>query len=108
MGNYSGKRRGGATLEEEKEEEALAEEPALLPLSVLPFDVFRDEILTRISPTDRAMLARVDTRTRAAVVEASEKLPRAGVSAELPLRLRDFVTGSVEKFFWAVSHDGRG
>lgn len=66
-------------------------------------DVFREEILTRLSVSDRQMLARVDRRSRAAVLASASDLPRAGVSEDLPLRLTDFV-GSVERLRWAASN----
>lgn len=62
-------------------------------------EVWETDILTNLlSPVDREMLARTSAKVRKAVVATA--LPRAGVGAELPLNLRDFV-GSTHRLAWA-------
>jgi len=56
------------------------------------------EVLSRLDPTDLALLRRVDRACRAAVEYSG--LPRAGVSEEEPLEVSQFV-GSVERLAWA-------
>ena len=60
-------------------------------------DLFREEVLRRLDPTDLALLRRVDHACRAAV--ESSFLPRAGVSDEVPLKVSRFV-GSVRLLVW--------
>jgi hypothetical protein len=55
-------------------------------------------VLAQLDPTDCAVLARVAKPFLALVL--ANNLPRAGKSAGVPLRLRDFV-GSVERLAWA-------
>ena len=59
---------------------------------------FEREVLARLRPTDRAMLAKVDRRCRAAVLAFG--LPGAGVERGLRLNLPDFCH-SVEMLAWA-------
>ena len=61
-------------------------------------EVFEKEVLPRLDPTGRALLARVGRGVSAAVV--SSGLPRAGSSEEAPFKVEDFV-GSVELLAWA-------
>jgi hypothetical protein len=61
--------------------------------------LFAAEVLSRLDPTDLALLRRVDRACRAAV-ESSSDLPRAGVSVEVPLKVSQFVA-SVELLAWA-------
>jgi hypothetical protein len=63
--------------------------------------LFAAEVLSRLHPTDLALLRRVDPACRAAV-EASQ-LPRAGVSEDMPLEVRQFV-GSVQRLAWAKAN----
>jgi len=96
MGNNSTRTRGLA-IDDEIEEDVPA------PIHLLAdHPVFRDEVLSRLSPTDRAMLARVDKRCAAVV--ALSGLPRAGSSRELPFKVRDFV-GSPERLIWGEAND---
>ena len=64
--------------------------------------LFAAEVLSRLDPTDLALLRRVDRAFRAAV-ESSSHLPRAGVSEEVPHKLRRFV-GSVNLLAWAMEN----
>ena len=73
----------------------------LLDLLALP-DLFKEEVLRRLDPTDLALLRRVDRGFRTAV-ESSSDLPRAGVSEEVPLKVNQFV-GSVKRLAWAKEH----
>jgi len=59
-------------------------------------EVFEKEVLPRLDPTGRALLARVGRGVSAAVV--SSGLPRAGSSEEAPFRVKDFVGGLLS--FW--------
>ena len=61
-------------------------------------DLVRDEVLPRLDSTDRAVLAQVGPPLMAAVVASD--LPRAGKSAGMPLRLKEFC-GSVGRLAWA-------
>ena len=65
-------------------------------------DLFREEVLRQLDPTDLALLRRVNRGFRAAV-ESSSDLPRAGVSEEVPLKVSQFV-GSVPLLGWAKEH----
>jgi len=64
--------------------------------------LFDKEVLSRLDPTARALLRRVDRGLRAAV--ESSLLPRAGarpgMMGFIPLKVRNFV-GSVERLVWA-------
>jgi hypothetical protein len=66
-------------------------------------DLFRDEVLSRLSATDLAMVGRVgDSELRKDVVGSG--LSRAG-TANTPLNLVDFI-GSVDRLSWAVKTSG--
>jgi hypothetical protein len=74
--------------------------PLLDLLQALP-DLFHKEVLERLDPTDRALLAQVGRPWLAAVLASmSPDLPRAGKSAGVPLKLKGFV-GSVKLLAWA-------
>jgi hypothetical protein len=60
--------------------------------------LFKEEVLRRLDPTDRAMLRRVNRAFRAAVGSSSD-LSRAGITQEVPLKLNQFV-GSIERLAW--------
>ena len=60
--------------------------------------VFAAEVLPRVDPTGRGLIARVGRASRAMVVASS--LPRAGASVGVPLKIQDFVR-SVELLAWA-------
>jgi len=67
--------------------------------------MFQAEVLPRLDPADRAVLAQVASPLLAAVVAAAaapgaSALSRAGKSAGVPLKLVDFV-GSTERLAWA-------
>ena len=61
-------------------------------------EVFEKEVLSRLDPTGRALLARVGRGVSAAVVTSG--LTRAGLCEEAPFKVEDFV-GSVERLAWA-------
>ena len=63
--------------------------------------LFAAEVLSRLDPTDLALLRRVDCACRVAV--ESSDLPRAGVSEEELLEVSQFV-GSVERLAWAKAN----
>jgi hypothetical protein len=66
-------------------------------------NIFRDEVLPRLNPTDLAMVARVgDSEMREHVVGSG--LPRAG-TADTPLNLMDFID-SVHSLQWALRASG--
>ena len=71
--------------------------PLLGPLLALPA-VFETEVLPRLEPASRALVARVGRASRAVVVASS--LPRAGTIKWVPLMVKDFV-GTVELLAWA-------
>ena len=73
----------------------------LLDLLTVP-DLFREEVLRRLDPTTLALVRRVNRAFRAAV-ESSSDLPRAGVSAEVPLQVDPFVQ-SVKLLAWAKAN----
>jgi len=81
---------------------------SLLPdeLEDLP-NFFLKEILARVDPSDRAVLAQVGTPWLAAVVAAAAAvdsgLTRAGKSAGVPLKVKDFV-GSVGRLAWTKAN----
>ena len=102
MGNRSSTRGRGLSFTHEG---VVDKPPAPFHLLVDHPDVFREEVLARLSATDCAMLARVDKHCAAAVALAS--LPRAGSSRELPFKARDFV-GSVERLVWAEANNAPG
>ena len=79
-------------------------QPLLALLEDLP-DFFTKEVLGRLDPTDRAVLAQVGWPWLAAVVRAAaeDRLPCAGKSAGVPLKLVDFV-GSVARLMWAKAN----
>jgi hypothetical protein len=68
-------------------------------------DFFTKEVLGRLDPTDRAVLARVGWPWLTAVVRAANEdhLPCAGNSRGVPLKLVDFV-GSVARLAWAKAN----
>ena len=82
-------------------EPPLPQPPLLALLEDLP-DFFVKEVLGRLDPTDRAVLAQVGWPWLAAVVRAAseDRLPCAGKSRGVPLKLVDFV-GSVARLRWA-------
>jgi|AntAceMinimDraft_12_1070368.scaffolds.fasta_scaffold28691_1 hypothetical protein len=82
--------------------EVVDEAPAPFYLLENHPDVFRDEILAYLSPTDCAMLARVNKRCAAAVMLSG--VCRAGSRRELPFRLRDFVV-SAERLVWGEANN---
>jgi hypothetical protein len=59
------------------------------------------EVLSRLDPTDLALLRQVDRACRAA--GESSGLPRAGVNEQVPLMVSQFV-GSVERLAWAKAN----
>ena len=61
-------------------------------------DFFVEEVLRRLDPTARTMLARMGRPWLAAVLASG--LPRAGKTAGVPLKLKEFC-GSVELLAWA-------
>ena len=78
-------------------------------LEYLP-DVFREDVLRRLGPADRAVLALVGKGFLAAVTAAAaaeggvaSDLPWAGKSAGVPLRLKEFV-GCVARLAWAKAN----
>ena len=64
--------------------------------------VLEKEVLARLDATDRAMCSRVGGACRAAVADSG--LPLAGMSAEVPLKIRAFV-GSAKRLAWAKAND---
>ena len=82
-------------------------------------DLFREEVLRRLDPTDLALLRRVNRALRAAV-EASSDLPRAGVSEEVPLKvgrcrltvsklvLDAPMVSALERAIWLIAFGGQG
>ena len=72
--------------------------PLLAPLLERLPEVFGAEVLPRLDPADRAMCSRVGGACRAAVADSG--LPRAGTSAEVPLKISNFV-GSTKRLAWA-------
>ena len=76
--------------------------PLVLGLSdVLQVSGLFTEVLSRLDPTDLAMLRRVDHSCMATV--ESSGLPRAGVNVQVPLTVGQFV-GSVERLAWAKAN----
>jgi len=71
--------------------------PLLGPLLALPA-VFEAEVLPRLEPAGRALVARVGRASRAVVVASG--LPRAGTTGGVPLKIKDFI-GTVELLAWA-------
>jgi len=63
--------------------------------------VFHKEVLSALTPTDRAMFARAGRAYRNAVVDSG--LPRAGADTRVQLEVSDFV-GSVNLLSWARSN----
>jgi len=61
-------------------------------------DIFAAEVLPRLDPADRAVVAQVGPLWLAAVVASS--LPRAGKFTGMPLKLNEFV-GTVPRLAWA-------
>ena len=61
-------------------------------------EVFAAEVLPRVDPTGRALLARVGHGCRAAVVASG--LPCAGTSKMVPFKVEEFL-GSIERLAWA-------
>ena len=64
-------------------------------------EVFEKEVLPRLDPTGRALLARVGRGVSTAVV--SSGLPLASSSEEVPFKVKDFV-GSVERLAFAEAN----
>jgi len=68
--------------------------------------LFAAEVLQRLDPGDRAVLAQVASPLLAAVAAAAavdSRLPRAGKSAGVPLKLVEFL-GSDKRLAWAKSN----
>jgi len=83
---------------------AFVAERKACPLLVLREDVpdlFEQEVLTRLDPTDRTMLAQVGRPWLAAVLASG--LPRLPRGSRLRLRLKEFCT-SAERLAWAKAN----
>ena len=65
-------------------------------------EVFATEVLPRLDPTDIALVSRVGSASRAAVVASG--LPRAGTQGGGPLNLKE-LCGCVERLAWAKVND---
>ena len=61
-------------------------------------EMLATEVLPRVEPAGRALVARVDQASRAVVMASG--LPRAGTSVEVPLKMAAFI-GSIELLAWA-------
>ena len=68
-------------------------------------ELFAAEVLARLGPAGCAVVAQVGHPWLAAVV--SSGLPRAGKSAGVPLKLKDFI-GSVRRLAWRRRTGARG
>ena len=75
------------------------------PLDMLEYlpDVFEAEVLRRLDPADRAVLAQVGQIFLIAVATAGSDLPWGGKSAGVPLKLKEFC-GSVARLAWAKAN----
>jgi hypothetical protein len=88
----------GHTSGDDDDADADAPSELLVPLLEEWREVLVKHVLTRLDPTDCALLAQVGKPWRA-VVEAN-KLPRAGKAGAVSLKVEEFV-GSAEMLAWA-------